>query len=903
MEDWMNCTKRTLLTGFGILASLFVSVTSYGQVILPANGFISTIAGSLNSPGGVAIDHRNGTIYFTDGSSPNRVVKKIDPVTGIITVYAGGGWFVNQLTQMTVNGVTRVCGRLSIGEGGAATSAMLESPVALAVDQSGNLYIADVDDNSVFKVTTDGIIHTLVGNGCPFDTGDTGLAANAMIDMPMGVAVDSSGNVFVSAWYDNYVRKIDTSGNINIYAGVPYDPDLILKGILPSGYCGNGVDATQAILFAPAGLAVDSTGVLYIADSDNGRIRKVVSGSSSSPSSCTGLIGTSGHMIYDVTGSLNIPTGVAFDTKGNLYIADAGNNRIQEMLLSLPNTPIYTVVGNGIPGFAGDGGLATSAELGGSDFLEVSNLALDATNHLYIGDTTNNSIRAVGPSTIMSASCSPNPIAYGSDTTCTATLSANGSTGTVTWSIDGSAWQTHNLSGSSDPIYGFTTESTGTHAITAAYSGDSSNSSGIAATTLTIKSTQTITFTAPTSPVIYGAAPIALSATATSGLPVAFGIVSGPGTVIGSTLTITGPGTIVVAANQAGSATYMPVSQVTRTVVVNYALPAHGLITTIAGNGIAGYTGDGGPGTKSELNSPWGVTVDRSGNIYIADANNVAIRAISYTNGYIYTEAGSGLGGDGVAVDTYGDFFIANTGSNRLLEGVPSNGTINYYLVAGNMSGTAGFGGDGGTGPNALLNGPQGVAIDASGNLYLADTKNNRIRKVMASNLVITTVVGNGVAGYTGDNGVPLSAEINAPYGVAIDASGNIYIADTSNNRIRKLTLSTGKITTVAGSGTYGFSGDGGAATAAQLYMPTGVAVDSAGNIYIADFGNNRVRMVTLSTLNISTVAGNGTAGFSGDGGAATSAALYRPAGVSVDASGNLYIADTNNNRVRVVGH
>jgi DNA-binding beta-propeller fold protein YncE len=150
---------------------------------------------------------------------------------------------------------------------------------------------------------------------------------------------------------------------------------------------------------------------------------------------------------------------------------------------------------------------------------------------------------------------------------------------------------------------------------------------------------------------------------------------------------------------------------------------------------------------------------------------------------------------------------------------------------------------------------------------------------------------------------VPLSAEINAPYGVAIDASGNIYIADTSNNRIRKLTLSTGKITTVAGSGAYGFSGDGGAATAAQLYMPTGVAVDSAGNIYIADFGNNRVRMVTSSTGNISTVAGNGTAGFSGDGGAATSAALYRPAGVSVDASGNLYIADTNNNRVRVVGH
>ena len=199
------------------------------------------------------------------------------------------------------------------------------------------------------------------------------------------------------------------------------------------------------------------------------------------------------------------------------------------------------------------------------------------------------------------------------------------------------------------------------------------------------------------------------------------------------------------------------------------------------------------------------------------------------------------------------------------------------------------------------MNDPFGVALDASGNLYLADTSNNRIREVAAGTGIITTVAGNGTQSYSGDGGAATSAELNVPYGVAVDASGNLYIADTYNNRIREVAAGTGIITTVAGNGTQSYSGDGGAATSAELNYPYGVAVDASGNLYIADCYNSRIRKVAAGTGIITTVAGNGTAAYSGDGGAATSAKLYFPCGVALDASGNLYIVDTSNNRIRMV--
>jgi sugar lactone lactonase YvrE len=236
--------------------------------------------------------------------------------------------------------------------------------------------------------------------------------------------------------------------------------------------------------------------------------------------------------------------------------------------------------------------------------------------------------------------------------------------------------------------------------------------------------------------------------------------------------------------------------------------------------------------------------------------------------------------------------------SNVLREG-QATGTIT--TVAGN--GTLGFNGDGGPATAAELYNPQGVAVDGQGNLFVADTYNQRIRRVDHGTGVITTVAGNGTAGFGGDNGPATAAQFNLPAGLSLDGQGNLFIADFFNSRIRRVDHSTGVITTVAGNGTYGFSGDNGQATAAEIYLPAGVAVDGQGNLFIADYGNQRIRWVDHSTGVITTVAGNGTQGFSGDNGQATAAQLNQPIGVAVDGQGNLFIADYNNQRIRRVDH
>jgi len=331
-------------------------------------------------------------------------------------------------------------------------------------------------------------------------------------------------------------------------------------------------------------------------------------------------------------------------------------------------------------------------------------------------------------------------------------------------------------------------------------------------------------------------------------------------------------------------------------------------ISTIAGNTTAGTLGDNGAATSAELNVPIQVVVDSSHNVYIADSINNRIRKVS--DGKITTIAGTGqLGysGDGGAatkallndpyglwLDSSGNFYIADL-DNQVVRKVTAGGTIS--TVAGNYPDGAGFSGDGTPATNAQLAQPFGVVTDKAGNLYITDSFNNRIRMVDTSGNMYT-IAGNGTAGYSGDGGPATSATLYKPFGISIDNAGNLYFADSSNHRIRKIDTS-GNITTVAGTGTPGFAGDGGLATKAQLFRPWDVKVDSAGDLYIADYDNNRIRLVTPDGV-INTIAGSSGPGYAGDGGAATSAKLNFPTGIALDPSnGNLYIADSGNNVVR----
>ena len=330
------------------------------------------------------------------------------------------------------------------------------------------------------------------------------------------------------------------------------------------------------------------------------------------------------------------------------------------------------------------------------------------------------------------------------------------------------------------------------------------------------------------------------------------------------------------------------------------------VITTVAGNGTASFSGDGGQATAAELASPLQLKFNSAGNLYIVDAVNNVIRKVT-TAGIITTVAGigtlcfSGDGGQATAAELAYPQAIAFDAAGNLYIGDGNNGRIRKVNSAGIITTIAGGGtgglGDGGQATAATIS-PNGLAFDVAGNLYVADFNNSRIRKINTVG-IISTVAGNGSLGFSGDGGQAINAELFYPGDVVIDVAGNLYISDEVNVRIRKVSTS-GIITTIAGNGTQGYSGDGGSAIAAELYQPTGIALDASGNLYIADQLSNRIRKVSTTGI-ITTIAGNGTRSYSGDGAQATAAELNYPNGVTFDALGNLYIADTDNERIRKV--
>ncbi|HWB86493.1 MAG TPA: hypothetical protein VG675_20290 [Bryobacteraceae bacterium] len=656
------------------------AVTSYG---------IRTVAGSgLNGDGGLAVDaqigniqglclDRAGNLYLSD--TDNNRVRKITPA-GVISTVAGTG----------AAGFS--------GDSGPAAAAQLNLPYGLAADAAGNLYIADLGNNRVRRISPDGIITTVAGNGQKAASADGVAAVKAGLLTPRNVAVDASGTLYISEFEGHRVRKVTSDGRIFTVAGT---------GV--AGFRGDGGPATAAQLNFPAGLALDRTGALYIADSQNQCIRKVYPG---------GIIAT---VVGGESGTAVLtPTSVAVDAAGAIYVADRSNT----IRLLTPGGVWASAAGTGIPGFNGDGAAANAAEL-----MAARDIVIDASFNLYIADGLR--VREVN---------------------------------------------------------------------------------------------------------------------------------------------------------------------------------AQGVIHTIAGDGYLHAIGDGSPAPQALLNHPSSVALDASGHLYIADPGTERVRVVSH-DGTIHTLAGTGIAGYsgdpalaagatlnnplGVATGPYGDVYIADAYNHRIRQ-VDSNELMATFAGTGHS----------GTGPDDTppaqmdLRAPHGVCTDRTGTVYIVDTANNRVLRAMPGENV-ATAAGNGSAGDAGDGGPAALAQLNQPSACAVNTAGDLFIADTLNNRVRRVTAA-GVISTVAGTGDAGFSGDENAAVSAALDAPAGLATDDTGDIFIADTDNNRIRLVTPDGV-IHTIAGGSTAGFSGDGGDALSAELNAPAGVALDGSGALYLADTNNNRVRLL--
>jgi uncharacterized protein (TIGR03437 family) len=641
-----------------------------------------------------------------------------------------------------------------------AASASIGDPTRLAADTAGNVYFSSL--HSVFKVSPTGALTRVAGNGRPGNTGDGGPATAAQLNFPMGLALDGAGNIYIADRDANVVRKVTPGGTIQTVAGTS-----------TAGYSGDSGPAMAAQLNGPYGVAIDAAGNLYIADTKNEAIRKVTSDGTINTAAGTGVRGYVGDGGPARSARLDGPEAVAVDSAGNFYIADTFNGRIRRVGT---NGTIATVAGVGSTGlFGGDGGPATAASIS-----LPTDIAIDPGGRLYIADFGNSRIRVV----------------------------SNGVISTVVGLPGGVALVNGEL------------------AVNARLEGP---------TGVTVDPGGNVYF-------------------------VEAGLGSGTGLALGD--------------------------------YKIWTATAAGIVATLVGNGVPSFSGDGSPATAAQLNTPIGVAANPAGGILIGDSLNQRVRATT-ASGTITTISGNGTGGfngelvavksallrnpHGIASDAQGNWYLADTDNNRIREAQQGG---NLFTIAGN--GNASYFGDNGPALKGSVNHPEGVAVDGSGNVYIADTLDNAVRKVSQDGSIVT-IAGNGNAGYTGDNGPATQAHLTQPRGVAVDANGVVYIADTGNGQIRRVDTA-GMITTVN--------------TGSSLKDPRGIAVDKSGNLYIADTGSNLVKRVAADG-SLTTIAGNGTCCYSGDGGLALNAQLNAPWGIAVDAAGNIFVADSGNNAVR----
>ena len=762
-----------------VSVSLSAATIVYGQSL--------TLAATLSAP----FTPNEGTVTFNSGGVTLASVPVVAGAAGsgplslpignyqIVATYADpiGNFAPAGSSVGGATMISKIAGAgLYAGDGGPATSANLQQPDELVVDAAGNIFIADTANNVVRKVNhATGVISTVAGNGAAGYNGDNIAATAAELDHPLGLALDASGDLLIVDCFNDRIREVNASSGII----------TTVAGTRSFGYNGDNIQATAAELDSPAAIALDSAGDLFIADTNNQRIREV--------NQSTGVIATfAGNGIGQYSGDggaatsagLEYPKGIVVDSAGNVFIADSNDGAIREVPAGA--TFIKTIAGTQFfGGSIGNGGPASAAAL--SDPL---GLAVDSSGDLFIADSGDGQIREINASTKAIS------------------LIAGGGSSSL---------------------------------------GDG----GVA-----------------TAAALYYPSDIAVDAS----------------------------GNIFVAD---------PNNERVREVNASSKL-----ISTVAGTSYVSVSGDGGAATAAQLDNPNAVATDASGDIFIADSIDNVVREINHATGIVTTIAGNGTAGysgdggqataaelsypEGIAVDAAGDVFIADSDNARIREINHASRLIT--TVAG--TGGVGYNGDNIAATSAKLGLPDGLVLDSAGDLFIADFYNQRIREVNSTG-IITTVAGNGTSGYSGDGGQATAAELDFPEGLAMNAGGDLFIAGNYDNRIREVNHATGIISTVVGTGAQGFAGDGGQATAAELNGPKGIAVDRSGDLYIADTFNNRIREVNAASGIITTITGGNIAGLAGNGGPASAAQLQYPDDVYVDALGDLIIADTENNVVR----
>jgi uncharacterized protein (TIGR03437 family) len=568
--------------------------------------------------------------------------------------------------------------------------------------------------------------------------------------------------------------------------------------------------------------------------------------------------------------------GVATDRLGNVYLSDTDNHRVRKVS---SDGIITTIAGTGTAGFSGDGGPAAAAQ-----FNLPYGLATDLAGNLYVADLGNNRVRRIAPDGTIATVAGGGVQAValdGSPATGVSLLTPRNVTTDAAGNLYVSEFSGHRVRKVTADGKIWTAAGTGI----AGFWGDGGlavNAQLAFPAGLAVDRNGNLYIADSQNQRIRKILPGNVMSTVLGG---------SPSTRLFTPIAVAVDGNTTIYAGDSSD------------MVHSYTLA--GVWSDAAGTGAAGYWGDGGPATAAQLAAVRDLAVDLTGTVYIADG--VRVRSVDPSL-IIHTVAGDGYlhaVGDGgpatsaqlyrpsaIVLDYSGNLFVADTGTQRVRQVTPSGIIV---TVAG--TGIAGYNGDQGQASSALLNSPGGVALDAAGGLVVADTVNQRIRKVSGG--VISTVLGTGIAGSGPQNTAPLQTPVRSPGGVCFDLGGNLYVADTLNNRVLQAPPGA-LVATAAGNGAAGSLGDGGPAPTAQLDLPDACAADAAGNLYVADTGNHRIRKVTAAGI-VSTVAGTGAQGGAGDEGPATSAALSAPRGVAVDGSGNVYIADTGNNRIRMV--